>query len=1517
MPNWKKLIASGSDASLNSLNVKGTITANAFSGNFQGSIANNLVSANQLNVTGNGTTSQYLRSDGDGSFTWATPPNTTYSVGDGGLTEINFTSALNTKLAGIAASANNYSLPEATATTRGGIELFSNTDNPTAANDVSSTTGRTYGIQLNSAGQAVVNVPWVDTNTNTTYSAGTGLTLSGTTFSLSSTYDNYVKWQVSDGITNTNVASGDKVTFIGGGATNISYDAASKTFTISSTDTNTDTNTTYSAGAGLTLSGTTFSHTDTSTQTSVNNSGRTYIQDITLDTYGHITGITSATETVVNTDTNTQRTDAEIREVTNNQLVAGDNVTLTADDSGDTIIISSTDTNTTYSVGDGGLTQKNFTTTLFNKLNGIAAGATNVTNNNQLTNGAGYQTAAQVSTAISNVIDSAPDTLNTLNELAAALGDDPNFATTVSTSIGTKLAKASNLSDLADVGTARTNLGLGSLATLSSVNAATITDNSVGAAELNVTGNGTTSQFLRSDGDGTFTWATPTDTNTTYTVGDGGLTQKNFTTTLFNKLNGIAASADNYGSWTISDGVNTEGIGSGATLTIRGAGASTAAYDAASNTLTISSTDTNTDTNTTYSAGNGLSLSGTTFSHSDTSTQTSVNNSGRTYIQDITLDTYGHITGIVSATETVVNTDTNTQRTDAEIREVTYNQLVAGDNVTLTASSLDGETIIISSTDTNTTYSVGDGGLTQKNFTSALKTKLDGIAASANNYSLPEATSTVRGGIELFSDTDQSIAANTVSATAGRTYGIQLNSAGQAVVNVPWSDTNTDTNTTYSAGSGITLSGTTFSHSDTSSQGSVNNSGRTYIQDITLDTYGHITGIVSATETVVNTDTNTITQIGTEGVGLAPGDFTFIGKGATTITQEGGFITISSTDTDTNTTYSVGNGGLTEINFTSALNTKLAGIAASANNYSLPEATATTRGGIELFSNTDQSVAANDVTSTASRTYGIQLNSAGQAVVNVPWVDTNTNTTYSAGTGLTLSGTTFSLTTPITNNNQLTNGAGYQTAAQVNTAIQGVVDSAPDALNTLNELAAALGDDANFAGTVTTALAGKLSTTGKAADSNLLDGLDLHTGRNNEVNKVVRTNASGYAEFGWINTTSGNTTGTITDFFVNTNDGYIRKATPAHIKSQLGLGSAAYVNTSTFDSAGSAAAVNSRIDNEVLPAIPTNNNQLTNGAGYITSYTDTNTTYTAGTGLTLVGTEFRNAAPDQTVSLTGAGATTISGTYPNFTITSTDTNTDTNTTYTAGGGLTLSGTTFSHTDTSTQTSVNNSGRTYIQDITLDTYGHITGITSATETVVNTDTNTVTQIGIGGGPAPAPGDFIFKGEGATTIIQDGSNIYFSSTDTNTDTTYSVGDGGLTQKNFTSALKTKLDGIAASANNYSLPEATSTVRGGIELFSDTDQSVAANDVTSTASRTYGIQLNSAGQAVVNVPWSDTNTDTNTTYSAGSGITLSGTTFSHTDTSSQGSVNNSGRTYIQDITLRYLWTHYRYYLSNRNCS
>ena len=71
------------------------------------------------------------------------------------------------------------------------------------------------------------------------------------------------------------------------------------------------------------------------------------------------------------------------------------------------------------------------------------------------------------------------------------------------------------LLDDADAAAQRTTLGLGTLATASTVGASTITDNSVGADELNVSGDGTSGYVLTSDGDGTFSWsAKTTNTNT-------------------------------------------------------------------------------------------------------------------------------------------------------------------------------------------------------------------------------------------------------------------------------------------------------------------------------------------------------------------------------------------------------------------------------------------------------------------------------------------------------------------------------------------------------------------------------------------------------------------------------------------------------------------------------------------------------------------------------------------------------------------------------------------------------------------------------------------------------------------------------------------------------------------------------------------------------------------------------------------------------------------------------------------
>ena len=82
-------------------------------------------------------------------------------------------------------------------------------------------------------------------------------------------------------------------------------------------------------------------------------------------------------------------------------------------------------------------------------------------------------------------------------------------------------------------------------------------------------------------------------------------------------------------------------------------------------------------------------------------------------------------------------------------------------------------------------------------------------ATPAGTYSLPEATATVRGGIELFSNTDQSVAANSISSTAGRTYGSQLNSAGQLVVNVPWENTEYNAMSATVLGLGKLFSNTT------------------------------------------------------------------------------------------------------------------------------------------------------------------------------------------------------------------------------------------------------------------------------------------------------------------------------------------------------------------------------------------------------------------------------------------------------------------------------------------------------------------------------------------------------------------------------------------------------------------------------------------------------------------------------------------------------------------------------------
>ena len=124
---------------------------------------------------------------------------------------------------------------------------------------------------------------------------------------------------------------------------------------------------------------------------------------------------------------------------------------------------------------------------------------------------------------------------------------------------------------------------------------------------------------------------------------------------------------------------------------------------------------------------------------------------------------------------------------------------------------------------------------------------------------------------------------------------------------------------------------------------------------------------VSGTATVTNTDKgssqnifkNVASSSGTAVADQNNDTLTIVGSGSVSTAVTGDTLTI----TGTNTTYSM--------------------------------MTSTVLGLGKLFSNTTQTVAGTAVSATASRTYGIQKNSSNQLVVNVPWVNTNTQTVTS------------------------------------------------------------------------------------------------------------------------------------------------------------------------------------------------------------------------------------------------------------------------------------------------------------------------------------------------------------------------------------------------------------------------------------------------------------------------------------------------------------------------------------------
>ena len=131
---------------------------------------------------------------------WAVPPDTQYSVGDNGLTKNNFTDALKTKLEGVeSGSTGDMTGSEIKSAYEGESNTNAFTDAEKTKLSGIATSANNYAISSdlldedNMSSNSAVKVPsqqsvkaYVDANSGTTYTAGTGLNLSGTEFSVTS-----------------------------------------------------------------------------------------------------------------------------------------------------------------------------------------------------------------------------------------------------------------------------------------------------------------------------------------------------------------------------------------------------------------------------------------------------------------------------------------------------------------------------------------------------------------------------------------------------------------------------------------------------------------------------------------------------------------------------------------------------------------------------------------------------------------------------------------------------------------------------------------------------------------------------------------------------------------------------------------------------------------------------------------------------------------------------------------------------------------------------------------------------------------------------------------------------------------------------------------------------------------------------------------------------------------------------------------------------------------------------------
>jgi hypothetical protein len=968
-----------------------------------------------------------------------------------------------------------------------------------------------------------------------------------------------------------------------------------------------------------------------------------------------------------------------------------------------------------------------------------------------------------------------------------------------------------------------------------------------------------------------------------------------------------------------------------------------------------------------------------TISHSDTSAQNSVDNVSGIVIQDIFLDTYGHITGIgstnldsrynnyslPSGTSSVrggfkIGYSENGKNYPVEVlsEQMFVNVPWTDANTVYTHPTQSALTVDVNANSAATILSTLDiavntlGHVTSASSTTRTLTAADlGVAAGANNYSLPSGTSSARGGFKIgYSEN-------------GKNYPVEVLSE-QMFVNVPW----TDANTTYSVGSGISLSGTTFSvaagggltqtatglsHSDTSAQNSVDNVSGIVIQDIFLDTYGHITGIGST-----NLDSRYNNYSLPSGTSSVRGGFKIgyseNGKNyPVEVLSEQMFVNVPWTDANTVYTHPTQSALTVDVNANSAatilstldiavntlghvtsassttrtLTAADLGVAAGANNYSLPSGTSSARGGFKIGY------------SENGKNYPVEVLSE-QMFVNVPWTDANT--TYSVGSGISLSGTTFSVAA---------GGGLTQTAT-------GLSHSDTSAQNSVDNVSGIVIQDifldtyGHITGIGSTNLDSRYNNYSlPSGTSSARGGFKIGYSENGKNYPVEVLSEQMFVNVPWtdantvythptqsaltvdVNANSAATILSTLDIAVNTLGHVTSASSTTRTLTAADLGVAAGANNYSLPSGTSSARGGFKIgysengknypvevlseqmfvnvpwtDANTVYTHPTQsaltvdvnaNSAATilstldiavNTLGHVTSASSTTRTLTAA-DLGVAAGANNYSLPSGTSSARGGFKIGYSENGKNYPVEVLSEQmfvnvpwTDANTTYSVGSGISLSGTTFSvaagggltqtatglsHSDTSAQNSVDNVSGIVIQDIFLDTYGHITGIGST-----NLDSR-YNNYSLPSGTSSARGGFKigYSENGKNYPVEvlseqmfvnvpwtDANTVYTHPTqsaltvDVNANSAATILStldiavntlGHVTSASSTTRTLTAADlGVAAGANNYSLPSGTSSARGGFKIG------------YSENGKNYPVEVLSE-QMFVNVPWTDANT------------------------------------------------------------